>query len=84
MKREYVRYGVPHFRTLIGGLQIAGGLGLIVGLTLPLIGQFAAIGLAALMLAGVGLRIHIRDSLIQTLPAGLYFVLNAYLAVAGF
>jgi hypothetical protein len=84
MKREYVRYGVPHFRSLIGGLQMAGSLGLLAGFSIPLVGQLAAAGLAILMLAGVGLRLHIKDSLIQTLPAVFYLVLNAYLAAAGF
>lgn len=84
MKREYVRYGVPHFRRLIGSLQMAGGFGLLAGFAVPLIGQFAATGLAILMLAGVILRIRIKDSLIQTLPAVFYLVLNAYLAAAGF
>ncbi len=84
MQREYVRYGVSKFRNLVGGLQIAGALGLLVGFTLPLIGQLAAAGLALLMIAGVGVRIHIKDSLVQTLPAAIYFGLNAYLTVAGF
>ncbi len=84
MKKEYVRYGVPQFRSLVGSLQIAGGLGLLAGLAAPLIGQLAAAGLATLMLAGVGLRIRIKDNLVQTLPAALYLVLNAYLAAAGF
>lgn len=84
MKREYVRYGVSHFRSLIGGLQLAGGLGLFAGFAVPLCGQSAAAGLAILMLAGTGLRIHIKDSLMQTLPAAFYLVLNAYLAAAGF
>lgn len=63
---------------------MAGGLGLLAGLAVPLIGQFAAAGLAILMLAGVGLRIHIRDNFVQTLPAAFYLVVNAYLAAAGF
>lgn len=84
MKREYVRYGVPRFRSLIGGLQVAGGLGLFAGFAVPLFGQAAAAGLAILMLAGVGLRIRIKDSLMQTVPAAFYLVLNSYLAAAGF
>lgn len=84
MQREYVRYGVSQFRPLVGGLQIAGGLGLVVGFAVPLVGQLAAAGLALLMFLGVLLRIRIKDSIAQTLPAIFYFALNAYLAVAGF
>lgn len=84
MQREYVRYGVSQFRPLVGGLQIAGGLGLLAGFALPLVGQLAAAGLALLMFFGTLLRIRIKDSLLQTLPAIVYLTLNAYLAVVGF
>lgn len=84
MQREYARYGVPQFRSLVGSLQIAGGLGLMAGFAIPLVGQLAAAGLAVLMFFGACLRIHIKDSFAQTLPAILYLVLNAYLAFAGF
>lgn len=84
MRREYVRYGVPQFRALVGSLQIAGGLGLLAGFGVPLIGQLAAAGLALMMFCGVGVRLHIKDGLIQTLPAVLYLALNVYLVVAGF
>lgn len=82
MQQEYVRYGVPQLRPLVGCLQIAGGLGLLLGLALPQIGQFAAAGLTLLMFFGVRLRIRIKDSLLQMLPAIFYFALNAYLLVA--
>ncbi len=84
MQQEYVRYGVPRFRPLVGSLQIAGSLGLLAGLVIPLVGQLAAAGLALLMFLGVCLRIRIKDSFVQTLPASFYLVLNAYLAIPVF
>lgn len=84
MRQEYVRYGVPQFRIIVGILQIAGGLGLLAGFAFPPIGHLAAAGLAIMMLCGVVLRIHIKDRFFQTLPAVFYLVLNAYLAFAGF
>lgn len=83
MKREYLRYGVPGFRRWVGGLQIAGSLGLLAGLMLPLIGHLAAGGLALLMFCGICLRRHIKDRLVQTFPAIFYLILNAYLAIPG-
>lgn len=82
MQQEYVRYGVPQLRPLVGSLQIAGALGLLAGQALPLVGQLAAAGLTLLMFFGVRLRIRIKDSFVQMLPAIFYFALNAYLLVA--
>lgn len=84
MQRGYGRYGVARFRLLIGSLQIAGGLGLLAGLEVPLVGQLASSGLALLMFLGACPRRIIKENLAQTLPAIFYLVLNAYLAVAGF
>ena len=80
-RREYARYGLPQFRAFIGAIQLLGALGLIAGIYVPLIGQLASGGLALLMLCGVGVRIKIKDSLLQTLPALIYMILSAYLAL---
>ena len=82
--REFKRYGLPHFRTLVGALQLAGAAGLLAGLHTPWVGQLAAAGLALLMLLGVGVRIKIKDTALQTQPALAYMLLNAYLALAVF
>jgi hypothetical protein len=84
MRREYDRYGLSKFRSLVGVLQLLGAAGLLVGLLIPWVGQFSAGGLALMMLCGVGVRIKIRDTLLQTLPAFAYLVLNAYLALAAY
>lgn len=83
-RREYDRYGLPQFRGLMGCLQIIGAIGLWAGIHTPWVGQLAASGLALLMLCGVGLRIKIKDSALQTLPALAYMSLNAYLALASY
>lgn len=69
MLGEFSRYGLARQRHLVGLLQIMGACGLVAGIWLPGIGQVAAAGLALLMLLGVGVRIKIKDSFWQTLPA---------------
>lgn len=82
MRQEYDRYGLPKFKVLMGSLQILGALGLVIGIQVPWVGQLASSGLALLMLCGVGVRIKIKDTVLQTMPAFGYMVLNAYLALA--
>lgn len=84
MRGEFARYGLPRHRHLVGLLEILGAGGLLAGQRLPWLGQLAAAGLALLMVLGVGVRIRIKDSLLQTLPALAYLALNVYLCVAGF
>jgi uncharacterized membrane protein YkgB len=84
MKREFRRYHLGAWRPLIGALQLGASAGLLAGLSQPWMGRAAAAGLAMMMLTGVCVRIKIKDSLMQTLPALFYMALNAYLCVAGF
>ena len=84
MQQEYARYGLAKFRRLVGALQLLGAIGLLVGLHYSWAGQAAAGGLSVLMMLGVGVRIKIKDTLLQTLPAFAYMVLNAYLAWAAY
>lgn len=84
LKREFVRYGLDSQRPLVGALQIGAAVGLLGGLSQPWMGCAAAIGLAAMMLVAVWVRIRIKDSLRQTAPALCYFLLNAYLGWAAF
>jgi len=83
-QREFDRYGLGSQRALVGALQLAAAIGLVVGLYLPSMGRAAASGLALMMLVAVVVRIRIKDTLVQTTPALLYLALNAYLAWAAF
>lgn len=80
MVLEFERYRLATFRKLTGYLQLLGALGLLIGLYAPAIGLAAASGLSLQMLLGVGVRIKIKDSLLQALPASSFMLLNAYLA----
>ncbi len=87
MALEFERFGLsPTQRQLTGVSQILGSIGLLIGLWQPLLGLIGSGGLALLMLLGFLTRLKIRDSLVQSLPAFLYLLLNAYLALiyAGF
>ncbi len=84
MKREFIRYGMGSQRLLVGALQVSAAIGLLAGLSQPWVGRAAALGLAAMMLVAVGVRIRIKDSFLQTTPALFYLVLNAYLSWAAF
>ncbi len=84
MKREFLRYRLGSLRVLVGLLQWCAGIGLLAGMSVPWMGQVAAGGLAMMMLVAVVVRIQIKDSMLQTIPALLYLVLNTYLLLAGF
>lgn len=79
MRAEFERFGLARHRVIVGVTQLAGSVGLVAGLHFPVVGLVASGGFALQMLMGVGVRIAIGDSLLQTLPATFYCVLNAYL-----
>jgi hypothetical protein len=84
LKREFVRYRTETLRPLIGGLQLCAAIGLLLGVGEPWLGRAASGGLALMMLCAVGVRIRIKDSALQTMPALLYLLLNAYLCWKAF
>ena len=83
MKREFVRYGYARQRPVTGALQVLGGAGLLLGwwMAWPLLAAAAATGLCLMMSYGVGIRIYIGDTFLQTVPALGYALLNLYLAI---
>jgi hypothetical protein len=78
MKVEFERYGLARFRKLVGALEFLGALGLLVGYFSHPVLVLAAAGLALTMLMGILTRIRIGDSLVQTLPAIVLLILNAF------
>ncbi len=77
---EFSRYRLARWRTTVGAFQLLGATGLLVGLLgMSWAARVSSAGLAVLMLLGVGVRLKIRDSFVQILPALVYLVLNAWL-----
>ena len=76
---EYERYGMPHVRLWVGSLEILGAVGLLVGFVFAPLGAAAALGLAVLMVLGLGLRVGLRDTVAQMMPALLLAVINGVL-----
>ncbi len=79
MKREFARYELPRFRLSTGLLQLAGAVGLTLGLFFPVLTSLAAGGLSLLMLMGVAARVRIHDSLFQITPAAFLSISNLIL-----
>lgn len=79
MQMEFERYGLSRYRKITGWLQLAGATGLLLGPYVLWLGMAAALGLSLQMLAGLAVRIRIRDTPVQCLPAIFYCALNAIL-----
>jgi len=78
---EFDRYGLPEARTLVGVLEILGGVGVMLGLAFAPLGVFAAAGLALLMAIGLAVRIRVGDGLALMAPAATLLVINGVLVV---
>tara|TARA_B100000497_G_C7546667_1_gene330606 strand:+ start:294 stop:659 length:366 start_codon:yes stop_codon:yes gene_type:complete len=79
MKNEFKRFGLEKLGFTIVLLEITGALGLLIGLKFPFILLISSLGLALLMFAGLIVRISLKDSLLVSLPAFFYMVLNSFI-----
>jgi uncharacterized membrane protein YphA (DoxX/SURF4 family) len=76
MLSEYARWGYKNQRILLGCLQLLGGIGLLVGIVSPILLSVASFLLTFMMITAIFVRIKIKDSAVQMLPATFYTVLN--------
>lgn len=79
MVAEFERYGLSRWRKLTGALEVLGALGLIAGQFVSVLVVVSAAGLTALMALGVMTRIRVRDSAMETMPAAVLMVVNAFI-----
>jgi hypothetical protein len=82
MVQDFERFGLSRFRRMTGVLELLGGLGLLGGYLFPMLVVVAGTGLALLMLLGIVARLRVGDSLVQTTPALVLMVANAFVVVA--
>jgi len=73
---EFERYRLARWRVVVGGLEVAGAVGLIAGWWFPPLQTAAAAGLFALMICGLWARWRIRDAWHAMLPAFVLAVVN--------
>lgn len=76
MRTEFDRFELSKFRVAIGVLQILASIGLAVGFFVPWLALLSSLGLAMQMFLGVIVRIRIKDSFLQILPAAVFCLLN--------
>lgn len=70
------RVGVPPERIpVLGVLQVLGGLGVVVGVWMPVLGLLAALSLTLYFLGAVFAHLRIKDTVGGTAPALALFVL---------
>lgn len=80
MVDEFERYGLSRFRRVTGALEVLGAAGLLGGYLFPVLSALSAGGLAILMLLGLAVRVKVRDSLPEMVPAAFLFLLNVFIA----
>ncbi|WP_019038110.1 DoxX family protein [Psychroflexus tropicus] len=82
MYEEFNRFGLtPLQRKITGFFQVLGALGLVGGFYfMPALGFSAAVGLVILMSLGFGVRVKIKDSLVQSFPSLFFALLNFFVA----
>lgn len=82
MVDEFRRFGMPDSqRILTGVLQLLGAAGLFAGLIYPALGLLSSAGLSLMMLIAFGVRIRIKDGLVQSAPSLAFMFINGYLAL---
>jgi hypothetical protein len=79
MIEEFNRFGLPRFRRLTGVLEVLGAAGLAVGYVFPILVAPSAGGLAVLMVLGIAVRVRVRDTLLDTVPAVFLLLVNAFI-----
>tara|TARA_B100000963_G_C22148788_1_gene460792 strand:+ start:116 stop:460 length:345 start_codon:yes stop_codon:yes gene_type:complete len=84
MKLEFKRFKLQKIGIYIIILEFLGALGLIVGLRFNFILIISSLGLALLMLAGLIVRIRLKDSFLVSFPAFFFMLLNALIFVVAF
>jgi len=83
MKSEFKRFNLEKLGILTTFLEILGALGLLIGLLFKTILLISSGGLALMMLLALMIRIKSKDSLLISLPAIFYIILNVYIFYLG-
>ncbi len=76
MKNEFKRFNLEKLGLLTIILELLGATGILIGLKFNLLLTISSLGLGLLMLCGLIVRIKLRDSILISLPAVFFMILN--------
>tara|TARA_B110000914_G_scaffold186571_1_gene170607 strand:+ start:885 stop:1145 length:261 start_codon:yes stop_codon:yes gene_type:complete len=76
MISEYERWGYQKHRIQIAILQLLAGFGLLISSSFPILLALISSSLFIMMMVAVFIRIRIKDTIINTLPAVFYAILT--------
>jgi hypothetical protein len=79
MKNEFIRFKLEKIALIIILLELAGAIGLLIGLLYRPLLLISSLGIALLMFSGLIVRIRLKDSLLDLLPALFFLLLNAFI-----
>lgn len=70
MREEFATYGLPFgFMCVIGVLKVSLALALLVGIWIPSVAHYAAMGMGLLMLGAFAMHLKVRDPILKALPS---------------
>ena len=81
MEEEFKRFGLPNISLFIAFFQLSGSFGLIFGFFYPIILIISSAGLTTMMLIACLVRFRVKDTLLESLPALFYLVLNTVILI---
>jgi hypothetical protein len=81
MEEEFKRFGLPNISLFIAFSQLSGSFGLIFGFFYPIFLIISSAGLTTMMLIACLVRFRVKDTLLESLPALFYLVLNTVILI---
>lgn len=76
MDKEFKRFRLPNISIFIAFSQLSASIGLILGLVNNTLLIFSSAGLTTMMLIACLVRFRVKDTLLESLPALFYLILN--------
>jgi hypothetical protein len=78
---EFETYGLPKWMCyLVGFLKVSLAIVLIASIWYAAVEQYAALGLAVLLLGSIIMHVKIKDPLVKSFPAALFLVMSLLIA----
>ena len=81
---EFSRWGVGNLRILVASFQMFGAIGLLLGMYNIWLLCLASFLLVLMMISAVIIRIRVKDSILMTLPAIIYALVNSVIFYISF